>query len=409
MGSEASEQSEGATDPSTPSAVAPWRRELIGALEQLDLVGLFLKLGNPSTGLEPCQLVVLLSTELRGTRGDMYAMGDPSFRELSEGSRVDIVIHSGDVGQTFAKWHGEACHVQGLAIGPHETWTLYGALYRGGEHASYGLEVDSHTIPFRKPPTDYGAFFRLKELCAGIGGISLGMQATGGCTSVFCDRNEAACAVLRLNEGLVVQGDLFDREVRMQVHASASSRDGLIGAGVPCQGYSRQGNGLGFRDPRSHTLLPVLQTIWHTQSCGAVLECVAELCDSPEAVQVLQCFAHKAGYQLCHVKLDLAAQWASRRVRWWGVLVPASMPPLVLKDWPLQLPSPVVNDIIPDWPVWTPQEENALRWTPLEVAAYGDPAYGTEPRTLDGASKAPPQLWLCLGTLSMWLPSRCLL
>ena len=319
-------------------------------------------------------------------------LGDPVLAHVAPGSAIDVVIEAGVENSAIALWHRDYVRLQGLELSPGDVWTLYGAVFQGFDCGAYLLEVTDETRAFKRPPLDPQSFLRMKELCAGIGGISQGLEAAGGTTSVFVDRAAVACATIRLNGGLAILGDLAEREVRIQLHAVSCDLRHILSAGIPCQGYSRQGLGLGFKDPRSLTVLHVLQATWHSQASGLVLECVAEIQSHPEAMQCLSSFAQKAGFALHQVVLELSDQWASKRLRWWAVMVPACLPPFVLDPWPSNGPSPVVQDVIPEWPLWTSEEEAALTWDTVEQEAYANPLFGTEPRLLDGAAKCPTAL-----------------
>ena len=318
--------------------------------------------------------------------------GDPPLVGLSLGDPVDLVLRALTSNTAIACWHEEPCVLHGGTLEADSVWTLYGARYLEFRDGFHQLEVSTDTLCFKRPIWDLRAFATMKEVCAGIGGISMGLEAAGGQATVFLDRMPLACQTLRRNNCFVIEGDLKDRETRIQLHAADPQRAALLGAGVPCQGFSRQGDGLGFGDARSRTISHVLQCAWHLQSCGVVLECVSEIQLHLNVIGYLQTFARKAGYQLHQLVIDLADQWMSRRLRWWAVMLPASMPLLELAPWPAMRPSPVVGDILAQWPVWPVEDEQALKWTPEEVEAFRDPSLGTEPRVLDMAAKCPTAL-----------------
>ena len=333
-------------------------------------------------------------------------IGDPSLAALSAGRRLDLVVLFEDGSRAKTLWHGERCWVEGLQHQSGETWTLYDVLFLGMTPHGFALEVDQQTKSFRKPSLDFQAFACMKEVCAGLGGISVGFAATGGRTSAFVDRTDLSCNALQLNSGLVINGDLSCRHVRIRLHEVEPHSAFILSAGIPCQGYSRQGNGLGFQDPRSQTLLHVLQCAWHTQAAAIVLECVVEIQASAEAMQCLCDFASRAGYVLHQVRLELSDQWCTRRHRWWGVLLPQHLPQPHMQPWPTLTPSLVVGDVIPEWPLWSPLDEAQLLWTEEEAQAYADPRLGTEPRILNVAGKAPTALH-SYGNPLQGCPCRC--
>ena len=194
--------------------------------------------------------------------GDEFLLdvGDPKLSSLNAGDRFDVVIHFN--GERYkALWHDEHCFAHNLMIDSPGTYTVYGAILCSDDAPT--LTGDSCTRVFARPSYDGRTCWRLQELCAGLGGIAVGMQATGGCVLASVDRCALSCETLRLNESLVVQGDLQDRHVRIAAHEAQAGQSCLIAAGVPCQGYSPQGNCKGFDDPRSRTLLHVLR-VW----CG---------------------------------------------------------------------------------------------------------------------------------------------
>ena len=201
------------------------------------------------------------------------------------------------------------------------------------------------------------------------------MLATGGSLLGSADRCSLACSTLRLNHSSVIQGDLQDRATRIAVHEVRPGVSCLVAAGVPCQGYSSQGLQRGFEDPRSHTLVHVLQYVWHSQAYGLILECVPAIAESKEAMHVLHFFANRANLQVTQVLLELADQWPMRRHRWWAALTSALAEALR-----------GVQSVIFEWPIWHTDQERALLWTEQERHAYSNPAFGQDVRILQPQS-----------------------
>ena len=275
-------------------------------------------------------------------------------------------------------------------------YTLYGAVYVGCAHGLPLLSQGPNSLVIARPALDDRTFWRLTELCAGIGGICIGMQAADGVALASVDVSELACATLLLNDASVICGDLHSLA---QVRTSC-----IVGAGIPCQGYSLQGLRRGFADPRSQTLLSVLQFVWHSQAYALVLKCVPAIADCPQTMCALQSFAAKAGLQVAQTKLELADQWSTRRHRWWAALVPDIGEPLSLTPWakdPLGL-----EIVIPEWPVWPIEQERLLAWSVDEQHAYANPEFGSDLRIL-GKNDTVPTLLHSYGSPLSACPCKC--
>lgn len=86
------------------------------------------------------------------------------------------------------------------------------------------------------------------ELCAGAGGMSIGLENAGYHPVLLVEFDKDAAATLRKNRPLwnVVEDDL--RKVDFKPYRS--QRIDLLVGGMPCQPYSIEGKGLGKNDPR---------------------------------------------------------------------------------------------------------------------------------------------------------------
>ena len=321
-------------------------------------------------------------------------VGDCLLSEVA-GSSSDWVVEvtgvDGDLAYLRTMWHGEPCCISAGNLHEGEVWTLYG-YHVSMQVSPPKLVADQESSAFLRPPRDSEAYRCITEVCAGIGGISMGMCFAGGKSIVQADRSKIACSTLRLNGGRVVEGDLHHRDCRLAIHKQAAGQGCLLTAGIPCQGYSSQGLGLGLSDPRSQTVYPVLQVAWHMQVHGVVLECVASITECEEVMKVFRLFAAHAGFRFTSVKLELAHQWASRRFRWWGIFLPSSLPEVCIPNWHDDSLCWPVQAVLPDWPQWTMEEEMQLIWTPEEKDAFSNPSYGKDPRVINKCGKAPTAL-----------------
>ena len=117
-----------------------------------------------------------------------------------------------------ALWRDERCLVKDISLQGPGIYTLYAALVCMPMNAFPVLTGDASTKVFLRPPQDAKTCWRLKDLCSGLGGIAVGMLATGGSLLASADRCSLACSTLRLNHSSVIQGDLQDRATRVAVH-----------------------------------------------------------------------------------------------------------------------------------------------------------------------------------------------
>ena len=237
-------------------------------------------------------------------------VGDPSLNTLAPGQCFNAVaqVRGGDAQAATLHmcWHGETARCSGT-FSAGATLTLYNVQYRGLLGGVHVLQILTSTKIVERPVLRETSFQAFKEVCAGIGGISVGFERLGGRCLAAVDHNPLACAALRQQPLQVIQGDIADPEVRRQVHLVQPELRCMLAAGIPCHSYSRQGLRQGFRDPRSHTLCHVLQLAWHSHACGIILECVTEIQRHPDALACLRDFAKRANFRISEVVLDLSA------------------------------------------------------------------------------------------------------
>ena len=127
--------------------------------------------------------------------------GDPAFSELHPGHIFDMVVQTFSVHDGLfsarALWHDEQIWLQSDIQEAPAIWTLYGVQYKGVHLSRPLLCCLETTQVFRNPEISASSFSNLAEICAGVGGISMGMQEVGGRVLAFVDKCPLACRVLR--------------------------------------------------------------------------------------------------------------------------------------------------------------------------------------------------------------------
>lgn len=162
--------------------------------------------------------------------------------------------------------------------------------------------VTKERAPLTSLPTQK---LHVVELCAGAGGMSLGLEEAGYYPLALYEFDKHAAATLRLNRPLwnVVEGDI--RQVDFTAYRSAGV-DLLVG-GLPCQPYSIDGNGLGKDDPRD-LLLEGARAVREILPRAFVFENVTGLLNARHAdhlgnfIKLLK----KSGYAVQIVRMEAA-------------------------------------------------------------------------------------------------------
>ena len=117
------------------------------------------------------------------------------------------------------------------------------------------------------------------NLCAGAGGLALGLVKQGVSPLEFYDMDPGACETLRINvgkrdtdlDGRVIEGDLSQVE-----WLPNASNVGILAAGAPCQPFSMGGARKGHSDSRN--LFPmILKAVRHLSPRAVLIENVRGL------------------------------------------------------------------------------------------------------------------------------------
>ena len=277
-------------------------------------------------------------------------------------------------------WHGDAYLCPDLGSG---VWTLLGYQVAQLTDSQVFLTETSGSLAIPRPPFDRDCLFRIRDIYAGIGGFSAGTAFAGCHTLLAVDRCELACNTLRSNNIHTLQGDLATMETHLDILKAHQGIGSILSASLhlkPCiQGHADDCTAL-------HSLLVLA---WRLQTSCLLLECTQNLDTCRAAAALLSDFAAKAGLQVASLQLDLADQWASRRNRWWYLLVPRNMPQLKLHAWLPSDPRTLVGLVLPELPSWPVSDEQSHAWTEQEQAMFQDPRFGADCRRLDLQSQAP--------------------
>ena len=169
--------------------------------------------------------------------------GDPRLGDMAPGCLVDLVayVRSSDPhGATFeALWHREQFRCSG-SFEVDRVYTFYGIRYKGVMGSLHHLDVLEGTLVVCRPTLTAESFSSVTEVCAGLGGISLGLLQLGGLCLAMLDCNPVACSVLRANFSTVLEGDIAERSDRIRLHEASSQVRGMLCAGIPSHGFPPQ-------------------------------------------------------------------------------------------------------------------------------------------------------------------------
>jgi DNA (cytosine-5)-methyltransferase 1 len=108
-----------------------------------------------------------------------------------------------------------------------------------------------------------GVAMRALDLCAGAGGLSLGLSRAGF-DALGVELDGDACTTHRRYVGPCVRADI------REYHPKGSYD--LVAGGVPCQSFSVAGKGLGTADPRGRLYLELLRVAVEADARAVLLE-----------------------------------------------------------------------------------------------------------------------------------------
>eukprot|EP00438_Fugacium_kawagutii_P011043 Skav217110 [mRNA] locus=scaffold1627:189603:194675:- [translate_table: standard] len=202
--------------------------------------------------------------------------------------------------------------------------------------------------------TSASSFFRMKELCAGIGGLSQGCKYAGIRTTALVEKQPKFCAMHPKNGNpAIIEGDINRLSTLSRLFRAAPEVDSL-GLGFSCQPFSKGGDRRGGYDTRAYTLAWGLFCAYILKAPLIILECVSEAPDHQYVRQCIHAFQQCTGFHSSERILDINGIWPSSRKRWWCVLTHTTVGKVPLSPMPRLPQAPIVSDLIPDF--WTPEE-----------------------------------------------------
>ena len=248
---------------------------------------------------------------------------------------------------------------------------------------------------------------QILDLCAGCGGMGVGTSFLGGNVKVAVDHNKLATDHLRANfHGTVMEHDMMDLGLAKKIHQIFEESPGTMTMGFPCQPWSSQGAGKGVMDDRFQTFYAGLRIMFLVQGQSAILECVPNAGQCPQIQAGLQALAEAMHWDILQIELDLQDRWASRRRRWWALLLPSSKNSHGLQAWQVQDTYAKVGSLFTQWGSWAHAEENDLQLFSFEMEAYLNPMFGNDKRILNFNDTAATMLH-SYGNALLQCPCQC--
>ena len=233
------------------------------------------------------------------------------------------------------------------------------------------LEKGPNTKVLYHTPHTWNDFFKLVDVCSGLGGISHGALFVGVQTVVANDYNSKMLELHKAHSGAdVVLGDVGCPQIVAELF-QRSNHAALLSAGYSCQPFSQLGDKRGGSDPRSQSLPKALRAAMWMQSRIVILECVVPARNDPFVAQVLNQFLSLTGFRKEVVNVDLAMIWPCRRNRAWWILHDPSLGAIGLNEWLKVEDLPMIQCLIPYICKWDPRDELALCLDSRECQAFG--------------------------------------
>ena len=282
---------------------------------------------------------------------------------LAHGQKAQVVGRKFEMGQTVMLYEMKTSHDVKMAL-----WTLT-------------WQSSSVAVPI--PAESDKNLMGVKDICAGMGGISQGLEAIGFCPLAAMDSNPLMCeTLLRNGHPGVIQGNVLRDLDRALLHCTPSPMRCTLVSGFPCQPLSSQGDQRGQDDERSRPFHAVLKTAWEQQCAALILENVKGARTASYVQEEIQKLAWSLSMDMVQTYLNLSNMWPCRRSRWWMLMAPKAYQLHSIPDLPEDKDLQLIRHLFRHWPQWTPEEEEALQLSEMELATLRNPIYGADLRQL---------------------------
>lgn len=303
----------------------------------------------------------------------------------------------------LAKSHGQKVAVD-LPSNSERMVMIYDAKLAFGANRQLVFEEKTKIVYI---PEDHMVNYRMvKEVCAGIGGISQGLHHAGYETIAFFDCNPLACEVMEMNyHAPVICGNLLCSQDRYLLHITPMASRCVVACGFPCQPLSVQGDLKGEMDNRSAPFYYALKLFWEQQGSALLMECVLNALKAAYVQKALQQLSHSMGMEFHQRILSLERTWVCRRTRWWMLMIPKKYHMDRMVDLPWDDSFQKVEDLIQVWTSWGNASQD-LMVLPDELQMMHDPNLGDDIRRLRQSSKCPCILH-SYGTFNRPCPCGC--
>ena len=233
---------------------------------------------------------------------------------------------------------------------------------------SNSVVVDTSTFVIPHKVATSETLTGVTELCAGIGAMSLGMEAAGCRVHLKNDIRIQFTDFLN-TDGFsnTVCGDISENATIFRIYEK-HPQSSILTAGFSCQPWSRLGDSGKMQDARSNTLASALKAGFYLRSSAIMLECVAESGQDADVQSLIRSFCHQTGFWAAEQVLHLDHVWPSRRTRWWCLLTNPSVPKFDFKPFPKHAFVPTVGHVLPEFPTWP---ESQIQQLLIDAYEYG--------------------------------------